>query len=83
MAAQAEEKWSQAQVQAENEAKSLEKRHQAELSNLQERIKLLVRIVKLLPPHTYCYHPEYRHCLILVFKCNDLNGWFTPKLKLS
>ncbi|XP_059405746.1 CAP-Gly domain-containing linker protein 1-like isoform X3 [Carassius carassius] len=40
-AAQAEEKWSQAQVQAEKEAKILEKRHQAELSNLQERIKLL------------------------------------------
>ncbi|XP_050966462.1 CAP-Gly domain-containing linker protein 1 isoform X5 [Labeo rohita] len=40
-AAQAEEKHSQAQVQAEKEAKSLEQKHKAELSDLQEKIKLL------------------------------------------
>ncbi|XP_051748749.1 CAP-Gly domain-containing linker protein 1 isoform X2 [Ctenopharyngodon idella] len=40
-AAQAEESHSQAQVQAEKEAKILTQKHQAELSNLQEKIKLL------------------------------------------
>ncbi|KAK7165402.1 hypothetical protein R3I94_003689 [Phoxinus phoxinus] len=40
-AAQAEETRSQAQVQAEKEAKILTQRHEAELSNLQEKIKLL------------------------------------------
>ncbi|XP_067293813.1 CAP-Gly domain-containing linker protein 1 isoform X2 [Pseudorasbora parva] len=39
--AQAEESRSQAQVQAEKEAKILTQKHQAELSNLQEKIKLL------------------------------------------
>lgn len=51
-AAQAEEKHSQAQVQAEKEAKSLEQKHKAELSDLQEKIKLLVRTAEQL--HTYC-----------------------------
>ncbi|XP_067262470.1 CAP-Gly domain-containing linker protein 1 isoform X3 [Chanodichthys erythropterus] len=40
-AAQAEESHSLAQVQAEKEAKILTQKHQAELSNLQEKIKLL------------------------------------------
>ncbi|XP_056103332.1 CAP-Gly domain-containing linker protein 1 isoform X3 [Rhinichthys klamathensis goyatoka] len=40
-AAQAEESRSQAQVQAEKEAKILTQRHEAELSNLQDKIKLL------------------------------------------
>ncbi|XP_048045645.1 CAP-Gly domain-containing linker protein 1 isoform X4 [Megalobrama amblycephala] len=40
-AAQAEESHSLAQVQAEKEAKTLTQKHQAELSNLQEKIKLL------------------------------------------
>lgn len=51
-AAQAEEKHSQAQVQAEKEAKNLEQKHRAGLSDLQEKIKLLVRTAEQL--HAYC-----------------------------
>ncbi|XP_051528217.1 CAP-Gly domain-containing linker protein 1 isoform X3 [Myxocyprinus asiaticus] len=39
--AQAEERRSQEQVQAEKEAKDISERHQTELTNLQEKIKLL------------------------------------------
>lgn len=41
--AEAEERRSQAQVQAQKEAKEMSERHQKELNNLQEKIKLLVR----------------------------------------
>ncbi|XP_051965554.1 CAP-Gly domain-containing linker protein 1 isoform X2 [Xyrauchen texanus] len=44
--AQAEERHSQEQVQAEKEAKDISERHKAELANLQEKIKLLEKSIE-------------------------------------
>ncbi|XP_073807745.1 CAP-Gly domain-containing linker protein 1 isoform X4 [Danio rerio] len=44
--AQTEEKLSHTRVQTENEAKSLMQKHQAELANLQEKIKLLEKSIE-------------------------------------